>query len=560
MNAKINNAIAWALNKMSIMDLSFNIDHPEDYKNGHFSTNVAMVCAKSAGTSPIELARKIVSLLEEKNIDYVEKIEIAGAGFINFFLKPEFFVDSVAEINKEGENYGKNTMLNNSYVSNKKIMVEYTQPNPFKPFHIGHLMSNAIGESISRIVEFAGADVIRANYQGDVGPHVAKAIWAMMKKSENTFTAEIIGECYVDGATLYESDPNVKKEIDELNKKIYEKSDPEINKLYDLGRKVTLDAFEEIYKILGTKFDRYYFESEMAPRGVDIVRANTPKVFVESDGATVFHAEDYDPKLHTRVFITSSGLPTYETKELGLTKNKFDKEDLFLSIVTTAVEQRDYMRVLMQAIKVLYPELSDKLLHITHGMMRFADGKMSSRKGNVITGESLIMDAREKVREISGNKDLVDSDINAIAVAAIKYSILRSSTGSDIIYDFDKSISFEGDSGPYMQYSAVRAMSVLEKANGLNVGGGGKFLNTDLEKELYKFPEIVVNALTSFEPHHIATYLMKLSGAFNSFYGNEKIVDENDNNSAYKIELTKAYLQIMENGLWLLGIKIPSKM
>jgi arginyl-tRNA synthetase len=472
-------------------------------------------------------------------------------------------VDSVAEINKEGENYGKNTMLNNSYVSNKKIMVEYTQPNPFKPFHIGHLMSNAIGESISRIVEFAGADVIRANYQGDVGPHVAKAIWAMMKKSENTFTAEIIGECYVDGATLYESDPNVKKEIDELDKKIYEKSDPEINKLYDLGRKVTLDAFEEIYKILGTKFDRYYFESEMAPSGVDIVRANTPKVFVESDGATVFHAEDYDPKLHTRVFITSSGLPTYETKELGLTKNKFDKEDLFLSIVTTAVEQRDYMRVVMQAIKVLYPELSDKLLHITHGMMRFADGKMSSRKGNVITGESLIMDAREKVREISGNKDLVDSDINAIAVAAIKYSILRSSTGSDIVYDFDKSISFEGDSGPYMQYSYARTRTLVEKARkeGIepSVENTGEEI-TQLEKMLYRFPEVVSRASYEFEPHYVANYLIELSRTYNSFYGNTQIINKEDPTSSYKVALTFAFSEVMQNGLYLLGIESPDKM
>jgi arginyl-tRNA synthetase len=179
-------------------------------------------------------------------------------------------------------------------------MVEYTDPNPFKPFHIGHLMSNAIGESVARLVEYSGAETVHAIYQGDVGPHVAKAIWAILKKGmpeENLFTtekADYIGVCYSEGATAYEDDPEIKKEIDEINKKVYERSDEKINEAYDWGRKVTLEAFEGVYKKLGSKFEHYFFESEMAPIGKKVVLENTPKVFIEADLAICSRAERSD--------------------------------------------------------------------------------------------------------------------------------------------------------------------------------------------------------------------------------------------------------------------------
>jgi arginyl-tRNA synthetase len=205
-------------------------------------------------------------------------------------------------------------------------MVEYTDPNPFKPFHIGHLMSNAIGESIARLQEFSGAEVIRANYQGDIGLHVAKTMYCLLRKPEEYIRKDesigeqafLIGVAYSEGAEAYESDEKAKEEINEINKKLYEKSDKKINELYDWGRDVTLKAFEEIYKDLGTQFKHYFFESVMAPIGESIVRDNLGKVFEESDGAVVFKAEKHDPKLHTRVFINSKGLPTYETKEIYL--------------------------------------------------------------------------------------------------------------------------------------------------------------------------------------------------------------------------------------------------
>jgi arginyl-tRNA synthetase len=204
--------------------------------------------------------------------------------------------------------------------------------------------------------------------------------------------------------------------------------------------------------------------------------------------------------------------------------------------------------------------------HITHGMMRFASGKMSSRKGNVVTGESLINESIDMVLEKIKDRDFTDIQKKEISkcvgVSALKYSILRSGIGSDIIYDFEKSISFEGDSGPYLQYSATRAKSVLAKAGNLVAGLPSEIPEqvTNLEKKLYRFPETVTRAYTELEPHHIATYLTELASEFNSFYANTQILSEEDKNSAYYISLTKAFLTTMHNGLWLLGITLPDKM
>ena len=546
---------------------------------GDYSTNVALAVAKNIGTNPKELAEKIVEILRQAQGEFTEiqEIQVAGAGFINFYLSRKFFGRSVEEILNTAENFGKNNLL-----EGQKIMVEYTDPNPFKPFHIGHLMTNAIGESVARILEHSGAMVARANYQGDVGLHIAKAIWGLQKNGlpnpnlSISKKAEYIGECYSLGATEYglvylsegEKDSSAKKEIDEINKKLYSKTDEKINEIYDWGFKVTMEAFEELYKILGTKFELYFLESIVAVVGENIVRATIGKVFEESDGAIVFKAEKHDPKLHTRVFITSQGLPTYETKELGLTEDKFKElPGMNLCIVVTANEQEEYMKVVAKAISLIHPEYKDKMKHITHGMMRLATGKMSSRKGNVVTGESLIRDTialvTERLKERDYSEEIKNKIAEQVGVAAVKYSILKQSTGGDIAYDFEKSISFEGDSGPYLQYSYARANSVLEKAKKENILPDFEILPSDIssvEKLLYRFPEIVLRSAKEYEPHYITNYLIEIARAYNSFYGNTVIVNKEDKTSSYKIALTFAFTFVMKKGLHLLGIEAPEKM
>ena len=244
----------------------------------------------------------------------------------------------------------------------------------------------------------------------------------------------------------------------------------------------------------------------------------------------------------------------------------FEKENLDLSIVTTAIEQAEYMKVVQKAISLIYPEIEKKMKHITHGMMKLVSGKMSSRKGNIITGEALINDSVSVVLEKIKDRDFKEDDRKDISekvgLSALRYSILKSHLGADIIYDFDKSISFDGDSGPYLQYTAVRANSILEKSKTFDLA---KRKNTRrevsfLEKTLYQFPEIVEKSYINLEPHHIVKYLTELAGSFNVFYGQTKILAEENDCMEYDLKIVKSFYQTMKNGLYLLGIKIPDKM
>ncbi|MFZ3016069.1 MAG: arginine--tRNA ligase, partial [Minisyncoccia bacterium] len=271
--------------------------------------------------------------------------------------------------------------------------------------------------------------------------------------------------------------------------------------------------------------------------------------------------------LHTRVFVNSHGLPTYETKELGLTELKFKKENPDISVVVTANEQEEYMKVVKKALEIIKPEIAQKLKHIVHGMMRLSTGKMSSRKGNVITGESLLDDAEKEIAGKIADRNFTEEEKIKIAsdvgVSALKYSILKSAIGGDIVYDFEKSICFEGDSGPYLQYSYARAKSILEKALEEKIVSGFENIPNELfeiEKLICRFPEVVLHSAEEFEPHYIANYLVELARSFNGFYGNTKIIDKDDPASSYKVALTEAFSIVMKSGLNLLGIKAPEKM
>ncbi len=546
---------------------NFALAHPKNIKNGDYSFF-------SSAQNP----EKDVKKLNENKIPEIEKIEIVGK-FVNFYLSKNFFAGSIEEINTEKENFGKNNLL-----EHQKIMIEYTDPNVFKPFHIGHLMSNAIGESLSRIYDFSKNEVKRVNYFSDIGLGIAKAVWGMKALSseipnddENIVTkTTFLGKAYAYGVSQSKENPRIETEAREINKKIYNKSDSEINSLYQKGRDWSIEHFEHLYKKLGSNFDYFIAESEVAISGKKIVKEWFSKgLFIESEGAIVFQGEKYDKKLHTRVFITKDGLPTYEAKEIALILKKEEIFNADKSIIITANEQNDYFKVVLRAIKEISPEIEAKTKHLSHGMMKLPTGKMSSRTGEIITAEALIDKTKEKVFEKIKDREFNDKEkdevAEIIAIGAIKYSILRQAIGGDIIFDFDKSISFEGDSGPYLQYTYVRASSVLKKVEKIDLkklehtskkprGTLDTWKTTELEKYLYRFPEIVERAGKEYTPHHIVTYLTELASIFNSFYAKEKIIDEKDPNSPYKITLTEAVAHILKSGLYILGIKVPERM
>lgn len=532
--------------------VSFN----ENLLNGDVSTNVGI---KNKNAS--ELLEK----LKTNKRDFISEISIAGPGFINFLLSDELLVASCQK---------KNEAQKILPAGEEKVIVEYTDPNVMKPFHVGHLMSNSIGEAISRLIEANGFNVIRANYYSDSGLNIAKAIWGMkMNKSEMpnenatlSEKADFMGKSYAYGVSKSSENEEILNEIKEINKHVFGRSNEEISELYDLGKKWSIAYFESLYKKLGSSFDWIIGESEVAEDGKKIVLEFLEKgIFEKSDGAVVFRGEKYNPKLHTRVFLNGEGLPTYEAKELGLTQKKFDLYRPNKSIVITGNEQNEYFNVVIEALRQIIPEASSKTHHISHGMMRLPSGKISSRTGTAPTAESLINTVAEeaqKIIETSGRS--VDSELaEKVAIGAIKFSILRQHPGKDIIFDINKSVSFEGDSGPYLMYTHARANSLLEKGRESGVEpieAQELFGAKNLMRLLARFEDVVARAGQEYSPNHLVEYLLEICGAFNSWYAVEQMITEDKNTSAQKLFIVNSFKATLAKGLNILAIAAPDRM
>ncbi len=550
--------IIQALNRASgIKDPNLEFSSKSEF--GDYTTNIALH-SKNPRKTAEELVLKLKKNQELK--DVVDKIEIAGPGFINFHLSTKALITNLSQIIEEKENFGKVTVK-----KAKKIILEFTDPNPFKEFHIGHVYTNTVGESLSRILEANGAEVHRVNYQGDVGLHVAKSLWGMIKKmqEENLKIEDLekrnlkervkfMGEGYVLASNLYKENESIKKEINELNKKIFDQ-DKSILDIYNKGRSWSLEYFETIYKRLGTKFNNYYFESEVGKVGEKIVIENLETgVFQKSQGAIIFPGKKHG--LHDRVFINSLGLPTYEAKELGLAPTKYKDFKYDQSIIITGNEINEYFKVLIKAMTIIYPDLGKKTIHIGHGMVRLPEGKMSSRTGNIITGEMLLDEVKNNAAEI--DKDSSE----AVAVGAVKYAFLKVGIGQDIVFNIGESLSLQGNSGPYLQYTVARTNSLLAKSSKLNLKISNELkLNPEEQqvlRELVKFPEIIEFAAFNYSPNILCEYLFNLAQRYNGFYNKHKILE--GDNIEFRLQLTFAANVVLKNGLNLLGIATPKKM
>lgn len=551
---------------------------PENLDHGDLSTNVALVLCGNKDfqqqhaefSNPRVLAEAIKSEIENCKLEVLSKVEVAGPGFINFYFSQSALNSVLNQIKVQGERFGYDMAL-----QGKNVMVEFTDPNPLKEFHIGHLYSNTVGEALSRLFESQSAEVWRVCYQGDVGLHVAKAVFGICKRLENENLqldllgqqalferAKFLGQAYSLGAKAYDEDENAKQEIIDINKKIYEK-DPEFYSIYDTAKKWSLEYFDSLYQRLGTHFRRYYFESEAGARGMMVVRDNMNKVFKEDQGSIIFPKEISG--LHTRVFVNSQGLPTYEAKELGLAPWKYEEFPYDLSVIVTGNEINEYFKVLLKALSFIRPDLAERTKHISHGMVRLPGGKMSSRTGDVITGDDLLNNVRDSVfKKIKGEDRITEESADVIGVGAIKYSLLRSSIGKDVVFNIDESISLDGNSGPYIQYTFVRTQSVLAKSEKSEVKSQSEGISNFEEQEknltrvLVQFPDIVKRAADDLSPSDVCTYLYTLSKEFNLFYEKNKIIG--NEREDIRLRLTAAVGQVVKNGLYLLGIQTVEKM
>lgn len=555
MKEKLTRTVITACKELFGADVTVTLTRTSE-QFGDYATNVALQLAGKLGKNPREVATALQAELARKLGDRAA-VSIAGPGFLNVTLSDAELVASLSV-------HAPQTL------AGKTIVFDYSDPNPFKPLHAGHLYTTLVGDAISRLVEAAGAKTVRTNYGGDVGLHVGKAMWAITQQLGGEYPKKLqevpeverpewLGARYVEGNNAYEDDDAAKAEIVEVNKHVYqlhaenEHGSP-FAQIYWTCRQWSYDYFPVLYRELQVKpFDRYIPESEVTSIGLKVVREQLDKgVYQNSDGAVVFDGEQIG--LHTRVFITSQGLPTYEAKDVGLSLLKWHDYHFDQSIIITAKEIEEYMKVVIASMLLYEPEPARRTRHVTHGLVKLQGGvKMSSRKGNVL----LALDILSAARAAGAASDTDPSEETILA--AVKYAFAKNRIGGDIIYDPKESIALEGNSGPYLQYAHARARSILAKSKVSsrrieNLEPGER----SLVRKISEYPEVVEKATAELLPHYICTYLYELAQAFNSFYEHNRVIG--DKREAARLTLVTHYADTLKNGLELLGIVAPDHM
>ena len=558
--------LSLALEKINVKDIVPTLEKPANSNFGDYSTSVALKLTKQLKKSPLVIAEEI-----KKNFlktDFIQKIDVIKPGFVNFWISSVQSINRLTGIIEKGFEFPKYHLG-----KNKKVMVEFAHPNTHKLFHIGHLRNITTGETIVRILEATNNKVIRANYQGDIGLHIAKCLYGITNsktdiKKIKTLQEKIkfIGKMYSKGSKAYESDQVAKAEIIKINKMIYD-LDKNILPLWEETRNWSLEYYESIYKRVYSHFDRLYFESEVTKRGLEISKNIFKKGILEkSQGAIVFNGKKYG--LDTRVFINSLGFPTYEGKELGLAEKEFsDFGELDKIFHTVTPEQTSFFKVTFKVEELIdEKKYKNKQRHLIYEWVNAKEGKMSSREGNIIEGNWLLDETKRKILD-QFKCDSQTAEI--LAVASVKYSFLKNNLDNVIAFDIDESIAVDGNSAPYLIYTYVRCQSVLNKnqkskiKNQSDISKIKNNLNNDEQNVLRlinEFPEVVQQAAVQLAPNLIANYLYDLAQKYNYFYQKNKILESEERTKQFRLILTATVGKVIKEGLYLLGIKTVERM
>ena len=552
----------------------FSLDQPEDSTHGDYATNIAFVLAKGKEISPSVCATELIPILSEKLSSIIEKIEVAGPGFVNFFL-----LDNIIRKENEGRE------LVTKFLG-KNILVEHSSPNLFKPFHIGHLMNNIVGEFVVRATQEGGAKVTTLSFPSDVSLGIAKAVY-IIQKDGGVFGVLIprydkeginyLGDCYVRGVSYYDEHPAEQEAIKEVARKIYAMENSDEYDTYLTAKRFNIEYFENMMQGIGSHFDNFIYESEAGIRGLGIVKEYTPEVFTESEGAIVYIPDESRKDINTAVFINSQGNPTYEAKDIGLIDIKFSQYRPDYSFFVTDSEQISHFKIVLDAyakIEILQKEKLGKLEwqatgknnHIPHGRMLFKGTKMSSRLGGVPLALDVISVVEEEVRERAGEK-IAHLDANEkkqlerdIALSALRIAVLRSKPGININFDPETSLSFEGDSGPYLMYTHARASSLLEKGKD-TAKAWGKYEVTSLEKKLIHFEKVLEDVINELAPQKLVSYLFSIAQLFNGYYASTQILVEGDDvGNGHRLLIVSRTKNVLNRGLHVLGISAPDRM
>lgn len=542
--------------KVDEKEIESLLETPKSQEMGDY----ALPCfslAKRLKKSPVVIAKEIASQVRGN----FEKVEAVN-GYVNFFFdRKKFAEQTLADAEKLGEKYGARK-------KGVKVLVEYSQPNTHKAFHIGHVRGTSLGESISRIIEFQGGKAIRINYSGDTGMHIAKWIWCYTKyhKGKMKDDEKWFASIYVDSVRRLEKNPALQEEVDEINRKLDSGKDKKLNMIWKETRKLSINSWKKIYKDLDTGFDVHYFESEVEKEGrkaaEKLVKLGVAKI---SEGAVIVNFKDHGKEnLGVLVLLRKDGTVLYGAKDIALAERKFSDYKPDKSIYIVGKAQDLHIHQVFEILRLMKFRGADKSAYIPVNEVRFPWGKMSSRSGeNVFYSDFRENLLKEIKKEIGKRDNATKADERAlkIAISVIKYSMLKQDINKNIIFNPKEEIKFEGNTGPYLLYSYARAQSLLKKAGYKRNKENIAEIN-DYEKKLLRliasFPDIAKEAYMNLAPSVIANYSYDLAKAFSEFYQNCPVIgNENEN---FRLRLTDNFSRVLKNSLNLLGIDVVKEM
>jgi arginyl-tRNA synthetase len=523
--------------------------------------------AKELRKSPQAIAAETASKINEARPAWLQKAEAAGP-YVNFFLDRASFAESViASVLDAGGAYGRSDIG-----AGKKVLVEYSSPNIAKYFHVGHLSTTMIGNSLSKILTHLGYDVVRMNYLGDWGTQFGKLITAYLKwGSREDVEAKDIDELvrlYVKFHEEAEKDASLEDEARAWVVRM-QNGDEEGLALWRWFIELSKREYERIYKLLSIDFDRVLSESQYNDKMKAVAEELAAKgLLKESEGARIVDLEEY--KMPPCLILRSDGGTLYPTRDIASAIERYDEYKFDKSLYVTGAEQILHFAQWMKVVELMgYPWAKD-MEHISYGLFVFPEGKMSTRQGRVRKVEDLLNEAIEKTLEIIAEKNpsLPDKERVAkqVGVGAVIFNRLYNSRVKDVMFSLEKMINFDGETGPYVQYTHARACSVMDKAAKMPSAGdaSGDFLTDDeafiVLRHLYDYPSRITDAADKYEPFIIARQLVAIAQAYNAFYHNHTVLTEDEGRRAARLALTKAVAETLRGGLALLGIGAPERM
>ena len=519
-----------------------------DPKFGDFATNVALQLAKPLGKNPREIAEAIAAKLRAD--ERFSEVSVAGPGFINVKLSDQAVLESL-KVRPATKRAGKTAVI------------ETNCPNPFKAMHIGHALNAITADTMANLLAVDGAQVHRVSYHGDVGTHVGKSMWAILREIDGDASKldeipadqrnQFMSRMYVEGAQAAKESPEAKAEIDELAKQSFVLDDPLYKKVYETCKQWSFDEIDANVARLGNvPIERRYVESETEEPGKKLIKEKTPEVFTKSDGAYVFKGSQYGA--FDNVFIGSHGNGLYGAHDMGLIQLKYqDYPNLDLSITVNGEEQAAYFRGVIAASELAIPALKGKLFNYATGLVKLTTGKMSSRTGEVVTID-WIFDEFKKAIAARGSQPT-----DEVVAGALRYQFLKVKVGSDVVFDVNDAVSLTGNTGSYLQYAHARARGILAKSEQA-VTFPKELFDEDraLVRKLSEYTEAVNRATESLEPHHICTYLFELAQEFNRYYEKNQVVGSDK--EAHRVGIVAVYADILKAGLTILGIAAPERL